>query len=218
VLARDDCSAAPPVEPHSVSAVQPDDSARGAPAQIALADASVAPALVAERDDSAGAERHCVPVVQPDDSARGAPAQIAPADALVVPALAAEQDDPAAPQQARLDARSQEVDCPADSWADLPAPQAGPDAPHSAEEPDVPRWVWPSGPEEPPSPSDAPPRPRPDAASAFLFSPRVVRDAQPEPAAVSQKALAVAAEFSWRPLAGSRPLPEARPHGPPSQL
>jgi len=44
-----------------VPAVQPDDSAQGAPAQVERADALVVPALAAERDDSAAPEQ-----VQPD--------------------------------------------------------------------------------------------------------------------------------------------------------
>jgi hypothetical protein len=83
---RDDYSAAPQVVQQSAPVVQPDDLAQD------------------ER------VRQSAPVVQPDDLALDEPAQKERVDALVVPASAAERDDSAEPQQARRDARSQQVE------------------------------------------------------------------------------------------------------------
>ena len=59
-----------------------------------------------------------------------------------------------------------------------------------------------------PLPWDAPQLYSPDAGSALHSAPAAVPDARPAPAAVSQKAQAVEAAFSWRRLAGLQ-LPQA---------
>jgi hypothetical protein len=131
VLAQDECS----VEACASAAAQPGQefaaAARAQPrvecwaeayafAAAQPVEASVASVQVLVQDEC-WAEASA-PAVQPDDSAPDEPAQFERADALVVPELAAERDEPAAPQQARLDAGSQQADYPDGLPADSPAP------------------------------------------------------------------------------------------------
>jgi hypothetical protein len=101
-----------------------------------------------------------------------------------------------APEPQQRDARLLPVDCRADSSVDSAALPVGLAAPHLAGSPDVSQSLSLVCPEAPASPSAAPPHRWPDAASALRFSPTVVRDARPEPAAVSQTAPVLEAAFS----------------------
>ena len=145
---------------------------------------------VPPEDEPAGSVAVGLVLSPPDDSAR------------------AEVRDSVVLEQAQPAAHSLPEDFPVDSPAGSQALQVDQVAQRLLA-PDVPHSVLPFSQVVLPS---LPVAPQPlDAASALHSVLAVVRDAQPEPAAVSQTAQEVEAVSFWRRPAGSLPLPEARP-------